>query len=115
MNAMQSRAGEIGVRQWLAAREPAPPPALASRLRRIAGDATCASPAELPAALLACAARVLATLGDERESAGDLLAADALVTYALEAAAEDCASLDAVAEHAMDILSRADGGEAPGE
>jgi uncharacterized membrane protein len=41
-----------------------------------------------------------------RESAADLLAADALVTYAFEAASEDPTSLEQRARHAMNRLAR---------
>lgn len=43
------------------------------------------------------AERLLRDLGDSREAATDLLAADALLTYAMEAAAEFNEDLDALA------------------
>lgn len=72
--------------EWLDARTPPPPPELRARL------ADALRPAEtLPGALadgaLACLEAALARGGD-RAAALDLLAADALLTYALEAAAE---------------------------
>jgi hypothetical protein len=36
-------------------------------------------------------------VGNDRSSADDLLVADALITYAMEAAADDCEQLDAIA------------------
>lgn len=60
------------------------------------------------------AAKLLRALGDGREAATDLLAADALLTYALEAAAEDCdrgdagsTSVDSVAAHAIGVIAAA--------
>lgn len=78
---------------WLDARQPAPPPALGAELRRalgpaLGGDASGVREASLAAAesLLADA---LAAGCRDREQAIVLLAADALVTYAFEAAADD--------------------------
>ncbi|HET7457158.1 MAG TPA: hypothetical protein VFJ74_05865 [Gemmatimonadaceae bacterium] len=85
---------------WLAARRPAPPPALARRLREVlAGNEpnlrSCRDAAE----------SLLARLLDEdcavRDSALDLLVADSLVTYAFEIAADDPTSLEGEAELAM--------------
>jgi hypothetical protein len=91
-------------RAWLRARAPAAPPRLAERLERaLAGDAApagAATPAatgdgagvpEVAAALAAAALErleVAVAHCDERAAAYDLLAADALLTYACEAAAE---------------------------
>lgn len=96
--------GSIDVMEWLRARQPAPPAQLAAALSSAVGDLTCASPASLPDVLLARAESLLASLDDSRESAESLLAADALITYALEAAAEDCASVDSVARVAMKAM-----------
>lgn len=91
---------------WLAAREPAPPPALAARLRELLGaDALGAREADATECLLAAGEATLARLLREakttRESALDLLAADALVTYAFEAAGEQAATLETRAASAM--------------
>ena len=90
--------------RWLAAREPAPPPALVTRMRVLLGDARLASP-PTPDALVEAAAHVLSQLladgCDTRASALDLLAADALATYAFEVAAEAPATLEADAARAM--------------
>ncbi|MBX6363244.1 MAG: hypothetical protein IRZ00_05190 [Gemmatimonadetes bacterium] len=72
--------------EWLDTRTPPPPAELRARL------ADALEPAEtLPGALadgaLVCLAAALAR-GDDRAAALDLLSADALLTYALEAAAE---------------------------
>ena len=66
---------------WLAGREPAPPPALAE-------------------------ARLLREAATTRESALDLLAADALVTYAFEAAADEPDTLPARVERATARIAR---------
>ncbi|MDA0328880.1 MAG: hypothetical protein O2958_07715 [Gemmatimonadetes bacterium] len=72
--------------RWLDARRPVPPQALDAALRSAVG------PVETPEALLAAAvARLDAALsrpGRVRESAFDLLVADAVTTYACEAALE---------------------------
>ena len=102
---MTSQAREINVREWLASREPKPPAALGARLSEIAGTTKCATLPALSAILVVFAGDLLRGLGDDRNAAGDLLAADALITYALEAAAEDCASMDAVAGIAMTAMA----------
>lgn len=90
---------------WLDEREPAPPPALAERLRTVLADDRDAPEDEIPERCLEGAERLLAGLLDapaaSREAALDLLAADALVTYAFEAAGEDLPRLDARASTAM--------------
>ncbi len=87
---------------WLAGREPAPPAALAQRLCELARDTKAT---RIHEALGELALAVLASLDgrDERTVALDLLAADALVTYAFEAAAESGSDLSAVADS---ILAR---------
>jgi hypothetical protein len=76
---------------WLDARRPVPPAALRERINRAVAKATPHSPlpvylAELGRGLLE---RVAARPRGGRELALDLLAADAFVTYAFEAQAED--------------------------
>ena len=71
------------VRAWLAGRSPRPPEALALSIDEGAGDVT----EGLTAAGLAALERALEGRG-ERRGAFDLLAADALLTYACECAAE---------------------------
>jgi hypothetical protein len=84
---MTSDGGLISIPEWLAARsEPAPQP-LAKRLQEITADLRC-SPADLCDSLVDLAAKILVHLDDTRDSALELLAADALITYAMEAAAE---------------------------
>ena len=88
------------VEQWLAGRRPEPPAALRARLREVLSSGAVGRDAFLRAG-----ESLLARLLDEdcatRGSALDLLVADALVTYAFEAAADEPASLEARAEAAM--------------
>jgi hypothetical protein len=80
--------------EWLVTRDPAPPPALNARLRELLGDRSSSPLAEAPEALVTIAEAQLARLvavganGRGGEAALDLLAVDALVTYAYEAASE---------------------------
>ena len=91
---------------WLLGRDPAPPASLAERLRVVLGrlypESRAAPSAEV---YLATGERLLAELLRDgcasRESALDLLTADALVTYAFEAASAEPALLDRRAQEAM--------------
>ena len=73
---------------WLSGRRPVPPKALGARLAEAVGDEA-GSPA---VTLAAVGGRLLGTVArapsQDRGHALDLLAADALVTYAFEAQAE---------------------------
>jgi hypothetical protein len=89
----------VRVADWLASRAPLPPAALAKRIADAVGDVTC-SRAALPAALVDHALGLLRSIGSTRDSADDLLAADALITYAMEAAAKSCRDLDSIAADA---------------
>ena len=91
---------------WLLGRDPAPPASLADRLRVVLarlGPADRAAPS--PELYLTTGERLLAELLRDgcasRESALDLLTADALVTYAFEAASAEPALLDGRAQEAM--------------
>ena len=96
---------------WLAAREPAPPPELAERIGAALGPhGAAAHRAGAPEVCLAAAERVVRGVLEAgpaaeraRETALDLLCADALVTYAFEAAAEEPAR---VGERAAAALAR---------
>lgn len=96
------------LREWLATREPLPPRALAERLDALVAphDLDGADPADV---LLDVALELLTVVLREdsttRQTALDLLAADALVTYAFEAASDDPFRLDARAGTAMARLS----------
>jgi hypothetical protein len=96
------------VAAWLSSREPAPPPALLERVQSLAGSV---SDGDIPTTLLAGAQdaleRVVREGGPERGTALDLLAVDALVTYAFEAASAEPESLPERAAEAMTRLSRA--------
>ena len=60
---------------------------MSGRLREIVGDITVLR-SDVPSTLLDRAIELLATVGSNRDAAIDLLAADALITYAIEASAE---------------------------
>ena len=84
------------LRAWLEARRPSPPAALASRLAELLAAYPDQRLAAYATAAEALAGIALATLNglEGRSPSGedvamDLLAADAFVTYAFEAAAED--------------------------
>lgn len=95
----------ITVADWLSSREPAPPSALTDRLRAALGTQASRDASEAADVCLAAGERLLsAVLENEsasRECAIDLLAADALVTYAFEAASSDPSELAARASRAM--------------
>ena len=92
---------------WLRTREPAPPPALAARVQELTaawlaledGFATA-----LVDAGVASLERVLSARPGGREVALDLLATDAIVTYAFEAAANTPKELDALGGSALTRL-----------
>jgi hypothetical protein len=73
---------------WLDTRRPAPPPALRQHLMEFVQDAPGNLAQHLADAGVALLGRVLSRPEGGRELALDLLAADALVTYAFEAQAE---------------------------
>jgi hypothetical protein len=85
------------VEGWLDGRVPRPPEVLRARMRSVLADCSSGGAGDVPDTLLAAAEMVLARLLREgcatRESALDLLVADALVTYAFEAAADEPARL----------------------
>lgn len=94
---------------WLAERSPAPPPRLAERIHEALGVRVNANAEGAPALCVDAAAELLRELlsrsSTGRESALELLAVDALVTYAFEAAATNPASLTMTANAAMARLS----------
>ena len=99
------------VAEWLGEREPAPPDALLRRLGEALGADALREAGDAAEVCLAAGERLLSTVLREdeasRDYALDLLAADALVTYAFEAASADPASLSARAAEAMrSIASR---------
>jgi hypothetical protein len=96
--------GPESVTDWLASRDPAPPRELASRIAAMAPRATELSRAD---ELLDAGEVAMRTVLHEgcltRSSALDLLAVDAIVTYAFEAAADDPDQLE---ERAAEALAR---------
>lgn len=94
---------------WLATRQPRPPDALAARIAALLDGGP--SWGDLVEMHLSAADRTLRALltrkATDRSAALDLLAADALVTYAFEAASDDPATLEARATTAMRQLSSA--------
>ncbi|HKH94531.1 MAG TPA: hypothetical protein VKA54_22180 [Gemmatimonadaceae bacterium] len=101
---------------WLEARSPAPPAALRERIDAALGDDLHRESRDVFETCLAAAARLVRGLLDEnatsRESALDLLAADALVTHAFEAASEQPDGLARRAAMAMTRIAEL-GREAP--
>ena len=95
--------------RWLDARLPAPPPALRARIDTALGPDLHRGASDESETLLAAAERIVQGLLDEnatsRGAALDLLAADALVTYAFEAASERPAELSARAMAAMSRIA----------
>lgn len=93
------------VRQWLDARTPAPPAALRARLDEVLGDKLDDDAAAVADLCIAAAERllrdVLARSSTGRDIALDLLTADALATYAFEAAADVPATIWRLADDAM--------------
>ena len=93
------------LRAWLDLRDPAPPEQLAARLREIAGrDALDGEVSS--GVLLERGIETLRSALSDRDGALDLLAADALITYAMEAAADQCATMDATAAEAIQRIAR---------
>lgn len=85
------------VADWIATRTPAAPPALLARVIAALGEGAHQPVARAAAVCLETAERelgaLLAARRFGREGAGDLLAVDALVTYAYEHAAESGAAV----------------------
>jgi hypothetical protein len=93
------------LRAWLASREPAAPPQLVNRLASILGEE--ALDGSMTAnVLLERGISTLRSALSDRDGALDLLAADALITYAMEAAAEDFATMDQTATEAIQRIAR---------
>jgi len=98
---------------WLDSRTPPAPQALLARVRAALGNA---SGGDENSACLGAATTLLEQIlnGDAtgRETALDLLAADALVTYAFEAAAANAENLERRSADAMRQLAALDGAAA---
>ena len=97
------------IADWLDARSPAPPAQLLERLRAALGPTLARDAAAVPQVFVDAAVTLLDTLLRAgcvaRDRALDLLAVDALVTYAFEAASDDPESLEARAHEAMRRLA----------
>lgn len=102
------------VADWLRERDPAPPARLAARIEKAigarGGEAAMNAAAVCLDGCETLLADVAARPSPGRETALDLLAADALATYALEAAAESPATLEARTHDAMKRLAAIAGG-----
>jgi len=100
----------VTVADWLARRSPAAPDALLERVRAALGADAQAPVDRLPDVCLSAAVSTLEAIIAERrfgrEGAGDLLAVDALMTYAYEYAGETGSpgAIDATAERGMHML-----------
>jgi hypothetical protein len=101
----------VSTAHWFEGRVPAPPAALAARLAEAASDGT--EPEALAAAALERLGAAIAAC-PSRNAALDLLAADGLLTYVFEAAAERglaelAAALDSLPPARFAALAAADG------
>lgn len=96
-------AGTVG--DWLLALEPSPPRALASRLAEVLAPYLKLPEEQAAESCLEAGERLLDTLlasgSTSRGTALDLLAVDALVTYAFQATADDPRQLESRAARAM--------------
>lgn len=98
----------MSVSAWLESRTPTAPDALRARIVGALGGAAEAAGEPFDACSIAATALLEQTLSGRavgRETALDLLAADALITYAFEAAAEDVDALEGRAAGTMRRLS----------
>jgi len=100
----------VNASEWLTSRRPSPPANLAQRLESALSEFLSAPDVAPSDAFAVAAAGILRRLmraeskpSSRREEAIDLLAADALVTYAIEAAADECESF---AERTEAVMAR---------
>jgi hypothetical protein len=97
--------GATTVGEWIATVEPRPPAALATRLESLLAPFASQPAERAPDACLEAGERLLDELlgsgSTSRGTALDLLAVDALVTYAFQAASDRPSDLDARAARAM--------------
>ncbi len=94
---------------WVAAHAEQPPAALRARLDALLNGDHPGTDASVAPALLAAGEALLSAIlrsgSTQRDAALDLLTADALVTYAFEAAADDPSMLDSHAATAMRAIA----------
>lgn len=111
MTAVQPAVTTVG--DWIARIEPAPPAALHRRLCELVAVDASRPVAEVPEACLDAGERLLDALlasgSTSRATALDLLAVDALVTYAFQAAADEPSRLEARAARAMSTIAELPG------
>ena len=99
------------LKEWLASRTPPPPPRLAARLAGAVQTVDAPDANRTALSLIEAAAAILRETPDESTderngaAALDLLAADALITYAVEAAADDCTRFAALVDEMIAQLS----------
>ncbi len=96
--------------EWIAAAKPEAPERLVARVQEVLGERSRVPKASVADALVDAAEVLLREVlaeadGPARDKALDLLAADACVTWAFEAAADDPASLGAHAKATMERLA----------
>lgn len=112
-----SAAQDRTVRDWLASVTPPPPPSLAARLAVVLAPHADRPEADVPTCCLeageALLEQILASGSTSRDTALDLLAVDALVTYAFQEAAGESATLEARASRAMARIAAIPSGDAP--
>ncbi len=111
----RSSSGDVRtVEAWLRAADPPPPTRLAARINDAVGASRTQAVADAPDVCLDAGTSLLrdivARLTAGRESALDLLAVDALVTYAFEAAAD---APGTVRQRALDAIARLAAAGAP--
>ena len=98
------------LKEWLASRTPPPQPRLSDRLDTAVRDVA-HSQEQITQSLVEAACAVLretleqTNTGRNGTAALDLLAADALITYAVEAAADDCERFAALTDDMIARLS----------
>jgi hypothetical protein len=95
----------IEVSNWLAQRTPRPPAEIAARLAAIVGDAKAEGEADLAELFVNHAVALLPGVASDRSGATELLLVDALITYAMEAAASDHDTFEEVAERSMKLIA----------
>jgi hypothetical protein len=104
-NVAAEGATPASVGEWMARMVPAPPAALHKRLCDLVADSASRPVNEVPEACLEAGERLLDALltsgSTSRATALDLLAVDALITYAFQAAADDPGQLEQRAARAM--------------
>ena len=97
----------IDVREWLVGRTPRPPREIADRLAALAGESRVENEAGLAELFVQQAASLLSRAASDRTGATELLLADSLITYAMEAAASDHDRFEEIAERAMMVIAQA--------